>query len=185
MIQRINPRSRADQYGSRINRDHSPLLVYTIPSLSILLGSLIPALPIAAVMPFLPPIGFMILIGWRLMRPGLLPLWAGVPFGMFDDLFSGQPFGSAIFLWSLAMIGIELFEARYPWSGFWQNWLTAGLVIGAYLVLMLVFSGTSPSIHHVIASGPQFLLSILLYPIISRMVAWFDRLRLLRLRRLA
>ena len=66
------------------------------------------------------------LLGWRMVRPGLLPLWAGAPLGAFDDLVSGQPFGSAILLWSLAMIAIELIETRFPWRGFWQDWFTAG-----------------------------------------------------------
>lgn len=183
MIQRMNPRSRSDQYGRRINREQYPLLVYTVPTLSIMLGSIAPMLPMAGLMPIMPPLGFMIFIGWRLVRPGLLPLWAGLPLGAFDDMFSGQPFGSAILLWSVAMIAIELLEARYPWRGFWQDWFTASLVAAVYLLLMLVFSGTSPSIHHLTAAGPQFLLSLLLYPIIARMVAWLDRLRLLRLRR--
>ena len=183
MIQRINPRSRADQYGRRINRDHAPLLVYTVPAFTIMLGSILPVLPIAGVMPIIPPIGFMLFLGWRLMRPGLLPLWAGLPLGAFDDLFSGQPFGSAIFLWSITMIVVELFESRYPWRGFWQDWLTAGLIALGYLFLQLVFSGTSPSINHIVAAGPQVLLSILIYPIIARLVAWFDRMRLLRLRK--
>ncbi len=179
----MNPQSRSDKYGRRINREQYPLLVYTIPTLSIMLGSIAPLLPLTGLMPMLPPLGFMMLLGWRLVRPGLLPLWAGLPLGAFDDLFSGQPFGSAILLWSVALIVIELFEARYPWRGFWQDWFTASLVAAAYVLLMLVFSGTAPSVHHLSAAGPQFLLSLLLYPIIARMVAWLDRFRLLRLRR--
>lgn len=181
-MQRLNPRSRADRYGRRINRDHSPLLVYIVPWLSIMLGSAIAVLPLSATIPIMPPLGFLLLLGWRLLRPGLLPLWCALPLGAFDDLFSGQPFGSAILLWSLAMIAIEIFESRFPWRGFWQDWFTAGIAALGYLTAALVFSGTSPSIHHVFASLPQLMLSIILYPIIARMVAALDRLRLLRIR---
>ncbi len=77
----------------------------------------------------------MILIAWRLVRPGLLPLWIGMPLGAFDDLFSGQPFGSAIMLWSLAMLALEAVEARFPWRNVWQDWAAAAALIAAYLIL--------------------------------------------------
>src|SRR3546814_6157237 len=54
-------------------------------------------------------------------------MWSGAVLGAIDDRFSGQPFGSAILLWSLAMLVLEFVEARFPWRGFWQDWLTAGL----------------------------------------------------------
>ena len=37
---------------------------------------------------------------------------------MFDDLFSGQPMGSAMLLWSVAMIALEAIEQRFPWRGY-------------------------------------------------------------------
>ena len=114
------------------------------------------------------------------MRPGLMPLWIGVPLGAFDDLFSGQPFGSAIMLWSLAMIALELVETRFPWRGFWQDWFSAGIVIVLYLLLAIPAAGIVPNIHLLFAILPQMLLSVLLYPIIARMVAALDTLRLTR-----
>lgn len=179
-MERINPKARADQYGNRLNREESALIAYTLPYLSIMLGSLIPALPLAVGMPIMPPLGFLMLIGWRIMRPGLLPLWVGAPLGAFDDLFSGQPFGSAILLWSLAMIALELVEARFPWRGFWQDWFSAGLATIAYLLLAIPAAGIIPNIHLLFAILPQVLLSVLLYPIIARMVAALDTLRLTR-----
>ena len=59
-----------------------------LPWLTILLGSLTPWLPVIAPAPVLPPFGFLFLLAWRLLRPGLLPLWAGLPLGLFDDLYS-------------------------------------------------------------------------------------------------
>jgi hypothetical protein len=61
---------------------------------AILFGSLPPWLPIIAPAPVPPPLGFLLLLAWRLLRPGLLPPWAGLPLGLFDDLYSGQPTGS-------------------------------------------------------------------------------------------
>ena len=73
-------------------------------STTILLASYLQSVPIATSGPLLPPIGFLFLLGWRLLRPGVLPIWSGLIFGIWDDLFSGQPFGSAIFLLSAAML---------------------------------------------------------------------------------
>lgn len=165
-----------------INRDHSPLFAQGLPLLTVLLGSLTPFLPVITAGPVMPPIGFMIFIAWRLVRPGLFPLWIGFPLGAFDDLFSGQPFGSAILLWSLTMLALETLEARFPWRGFWQDWITASALLAAYLVISAVVAGPGFELWHVKLILPQLLLSILLFPIIARMVAMFDRVRLYRVR---
>jgi rod shape-determining protein MreD len=184
VIEQLNPRARRDTFGSKINRDHSPLLAFGLPWLSILLGSLTPLLPVIAPAPVLPPFAYLLLLAWRLMRPGLLPLWSGLPLGAFDDLYSGQPFGSGVLLFSLTMIGIELLDVRFPWRSFWQDWIIAIGVIAAYLVLALALSGGRPTEADLIALAPQFLLSIVVFPVIARIVSLLDRLRLLRVRRL-
>lgn len=171
---------RSDSYSRESMRSHSKLRAYVIPYLSIMLGSILPSLVFASAMPFIPPMGFLMLLTWRIMRPGFLPMWIGVPLGAFDDLFSGQPFGSAIFLWSLAMIIIEFVEARFPWRGFWQDWFTANIGAVLYIVLAMFASGALPNLHQFTASAPQLLLSVLLYPIIARMVAFLDKIRLKR-----
>jgi rod shape-determining protein MreD len=184
MIERINPHSRSDRYGSRINRTHSPLRARSVPWLSIMLGSLLPIVLIADVMPLLPPLGFLMLVAWRMVRPGLLPLWAGVPLGAFDDLVSGQPFGCAILLWSLAMIGIELIEARFPWRGFWQDWFAASLAGVLVWLAGLLLSGARPTPQMLLVALPQALLVLLFYPVLARLVAGLDRFRLARARRI-
>jgi rod shape-determining protein MreD len=185
MIDPINPRARRDAFGSKINRDHSSLLAFGLPWLSIALGSLTPLLPIIASSPIVPPFAYLLLLAWRLMRPGLLPLWAGLPLGAIDDLFSGQPFGSGVLLFSLTLIGVEVLEARFPWRSFWQDWAIAIAVIAAYLVIAAVVSGAHVDRELLLALGPQFGLSILTFPIVARLVSLLDRLRLLRVRRLA
>jgi rod shape-determining protein MreD len=185
MIDPISPRARRDAFGSKINRDHSPMLAFGVPWASILLASLTPWLPIIAPAPIVPPLAYMLLLAWRLMRPGLLPLWAGLPLGAFDDLFSGQPFGSGILLFSLTMIGIELLEVRFPWRSFWQDWIIAIGVLAAYLLVAALVSGAHVDRVMLMALIPQFGLSVLMFPIIARIVSMLDRLRLLRIRRLA
>ena len=184
MIDRLDPPVRHRAYGSGgINRVESPIRANSVPYISIVLGSLLPFLLLADVMPVTPPLGYMLFLGWRLMRPGLMPLWVGVPLGAFDDLFSGQPFGSAILLYSLTMIALEIIETRFPWRGFWQDWFTAGLGILLYIIAAMTVSGATLSVHLFIATIPQILVAILVYPLVARVIAWLDRFRLSRSRR--
>ncbi|PLK23549.1 rod shape-determining protein MreD [Porphyrobacter sp. TH134] len=183
-MERLDPRARSDLYGLRINRAPYPWRVRSVPYVSIMLGSLLPVLLIADLMPLVPPLGFIMLLGWRMVRPGLLPLWAGAPLGAFDDLVSGQPFGSAILLWSLAMIGLEIIETRFPWRGFWQDWFTASVLALLYWFAALLVSGAKASPEMMLVAVPQALLSLLLYPITARMVASLDRFRLARARKI-
>ncbi|MXO64543.1 rod shape-determining protein MreD [Altericroceibacterium endophyticum] len=183
MISPINPRARQDRFGRKINRDHSRILALSIPWLTVLIGSLVPLLPIITPVPVVPPLAFITMLAWRLVRPGLLPLWAGVPFGLVDDLFSGQPFGSGILLFSLALIAIEALEMRFPWRSFFQDWLTASVLITAYLLCCWLFSGAIPGHVQLTVIVPQILLSLVLFPVIARMVSVFDRFRLMRVRR--
>jgi rod shape-determining protein MreD len=183
-MEQLNPQSRRDPYGSRINRAPSTLRVYLVPWLTILLGSLTPWLPIIAPAPILPPFGFLLLLAWRLLRPGLLPPWAGLPLGLFDDFYSGQPMGSGVLLFSIALIVIELIEIRFPWRNFWFDWLTAiGLTV-PYLIIAATLSGTDLTLVQLGVLGPQILLSVVLFPIIARVVAMLDRFRLMRVRRI-
>ena len=184
MIDRINPRARSDAYGSKINRSHSPLRAIGIPVVTILLGSLSPWLPFIASVPLLPPLGYLFFVAWRLGRPGLLPMWSGAAFGLIDDLFSGQPFGSAIFLWSLTLLVIEAIETRFPWRSFFQDWLVATALIAAYLFMGAVLAGIVSSPARLALLLPQFLFAMLFYPILARFVAMLDRFRLRRVRRL-
>jgi rod shape-determining protein MreD len=126
----------------------------------------------------------MLLIAWRLMRPGLLPMWAGLPLGAFDDLFSGQPFGSGILLFSLALIVIELIELRLPWRGFLLDWLLGSAITAVYLAVAALVSGARISPVQLIVIVPQLMLAVVLYPIVARLVAALDRARLTRVRRL-
>lgn len=182
-MERLDPRSRRDRFGSRINRDHSPVLAYSVPWLSVMLGSLTPFLPIIAPAPVLPPLAFMLLLAWRFLRPGLLPLWAGFPLGLFDDLYSGQPFGSGIVLFSLGMLATELLDARLPWRGFLLDWAAAALLIVAYILLAALISGSRLTPVQMQVIIPLVLISVAPFPLVARLVALLDRLRLMRIRR--
>ena len=163
----------------RINRAPSPILAVSLPWLLVMVGSLSPAWPIISSAPLVPPFGFLLLIAWQQLRPGLFPIWAGLPLGMFDDLYSGQPIGSAVMLWSLTMLALEFLEVRFPWRGVVLNWLSAGGIITAYLVLALMVANAGGGSAAISVLVPQILLSILAYPIAARLVGAVDRFRLI------
>ncbi|WP_338465789.1 rod shape-determining protein MreD [Novosphingobium sp. ZN18A2] len=181
---RIVARTDNRRAPNQINRDTSPILAIGVPWASILLASMASLSPVIASAPIMPPLGFMLLITWRMMRPGLLPVWAGLPLGAFDDLYSGQPMGSAVVLWSLAMLAMEFVDERYLWRGFFQDWLAAAGLFAGYLLLGAVIAGIASGYILPFAVLPQLVLTIALYPAVSGLVALLDRFRLTRFRTL-
>jgi len=172
------PTRPAREYESRFDREQSMLKMLAIPIASVALASMITALPIFTDEPLLPPFGLLMFLSWRLMRPGLLPVWSGVPFGLMDDLFSGQPFGSAGLLWSLAMLIIEIIDSRAIWRDHVQDWLIAAILIAAVLLGGLWIAGMAHAAPKPVVLLPQIILSILLYPLAVRICARLDSWRL-------
>ena len=168
----------------RINRAPSPTLAVAVPWLVVMLGSLSPLWPIVSSAPVLPPFGFLLLVAWQQMRPGLFPVWAGLPLGLFDDLYSGQPLGSAVMLWSLTMLALDLLEFRFPWRGIALNWLAASGIIALYLVLTLQIAKLGGGGAPLSVLGPQYILSVLAFPLAARLVGLADRFRLIPIRTL-
>ena len=166
----------------RINRAPSPILARGVPWASVMLLSLMPFAPLFVSAPIVPPLAFMALLAWRMLRPGMLPVWAGAPLGAFDDLYSGQPFGSAILLWSVAMLVMELVDVRLRWRGFVQDWALAAALIAGYLVLAILLANLTGGTAPVRTILPQIALAVVSHPLVTRLVAAFDKLRLLPLK---
>lgn len=168
----------------RINRAPLPLLAIGLPWASVILASMASFSPIIASAPVLPPLAYIMLLGWRMLRPGMLPVWAGLPLGLVDDLYSGQPFGSGILLWSLTMLAMEIIDERFLWRGFAQDWMAASLLTAIYLVLCSTLAGIATGYPLPIVIVPQLLMSVMLYPVVTGIIALLDRVRLLPLKRL-
>ena len=164
-----------DLVPARINRAPSPWVAGGLPWVTVMLASMASFSPIVASAPVVPPLAYMVFLAWRMLRPSLLPVWA------FDDLFSGQPLGSGIVLWSAAMLAMEAVDNRFLWRSFRQDWVAAGLLIAVYLALGAVFAGLAAGYPLPLVIGPQLLAALVLYPIVTQIVALFDRIRLLPL----
>jgi len=139
--------------------------------LSVVLASMVTLLPIIATFPFLPPFGLLMLLGWRLTRAESLKVWAPVPLGFLDDMMSGQPPGSAMLLWTVCFIVIDVLDTRLMWRDFWQDWLIAAGSITFCLIagrLVAVPFGA----HVDTALLMQILICVALFPLVSRYCAW-------------
>ena len=113
------------QQGGAFAPEPSPTAAWAIPAASIVAGSLITIVPLVATFPVLPPLGLMVLLAWRLLRPDTVRIWSPLPFGFFDDLVSGQPLGSAILLWTVSFLIVDLLDQRLMSRDF-----CAGLGVG-------------------------------------------------------
>ena len=85
-------------------------------------------------------------------------------------------------LWSVAVIGMDYFEARFPWRGFALDWLLAALVIAAYLALSLQVANLAGGATPLFVLAPQLAVAVLIYPLTARIVGAVDRFRLIPVR---
>ncbi|MEI9852253.1 MAG: rod shape-determining protein MreD [Sphingomonas sp.] len=157
-----------------LGRSERPPRARWLAPLSVAIGSLVTILPVIATFPFLPPFGLLMLLGWRMHRADSLKVWAPVPLGLIDDLVSGQPLGSAMLLWTLCFLAIDVLDTRLVWRDFWQDWLIAAGAIGFCLIAGRLVA--APIGAHVdTAIILQVVASAALFPLVTRLCAWLDR----------
>ncbi len=152
--------------------------VRVVPVLATMLASLATLLPIVATAPLMPPAGFVMLLAWRMLRPELWPVWIGIPLGLFDDLFSGQPLGTAMSLWTITLLIFDLIDSYVIWRDYWIDWLLAVIAIALYVLAGYWFSGLRGSPMTIDVLVPQILLSFLVFPLFVRICVRLDRWRL-------
>lgn len=147
-----------------------------LPWLTVMGGSLVTVFPVAANLPLLPPFGLLMLLAWRLLAPLALRRWAPALLGLFDDCLSGQPMGSAMLLWTVSFFLIDLFDQRTLFRAFAQDWLIAAVCIAFCLIGgRLVATPLGGHVDSVLVV--QVIVSILIFPVAARVVAWVDRRR--------
>lgn len=165
------------RYQARLNREPSQLALVGIPTGSVMLGSMATLLPIIASMPVLPPFGLLFLIAWRMLVRDLWPVWAALPLGLFDDMFSGQPIGSAMLIWTLVFFVIDLFDRGMMWRDYRQDWGIASGLIALALGGGLWIANATGGDTGLLVILPQIIFAALLYPLVVRACAALDRLR--------
>ncbi len=164
----------------KLGRHPSRFRLVGTPVITVMLGSMLTALPLIAQSPILPPFGLLLLLSWRLLRPDMWRVWIGVPLGLFDDLSSGQPIGSAMFLWTVTLIAIDAVEYRLVWRSYRQDWLIAALAIIFCIAGGVFFARiTGGGDVKLLLVAPQTLWTILLFPFVVRQCARIDRWRVM------
>ncbi len=165
------------QPRTRIDRAPTTARMVGIPVATVMLGSMLTLLPVISTAPLLPPFGFMALVAWRQLHRTLWPVWITLPLGLFDDMLSGQPIGSAILLWTLAFLALELFDRRMIWRDVWQEWGLAALLTTSVLLGGLLVANAKGGNADAVILLPQIIISALLIPMVTRGCALLDVLR--------
>lgn len=153
-----------------------------VPVATVMFASALPLmLPMVASSPVLPPLGLLLFLCWQLLRIEMWPVWIGLPLGLWDDLFSGAPIGTAVGLWTLATIAIHYFSQRVYWRGFIHDWGVAALLIAAIQALAALIAHPDAHMGRVLGLvAPQIIISALLVPLFLRLTGKFDNFRLKR-----
>ena len=164
----------------RLGRHPSRFRITGTPVITVMLGSAVTALPVIAQAPVMPPFGLLLMLSWRLLRPELWRTWIGLPLGLFDDIMSGQPIGSTMFLWTVTLIGVDAIEHRMVWRSYRQDWLIASAAIifcvAGGVFFARITGGGDIKLQLVL---PQMLWTILLFPFVVRQCARIDRWRVM------
>ena len=149
-----------------------------VPAVSVMIASLLIALPIVSTSGWFPDFGFLVLIAWRLLRADSWPAWWAAPLGLFNDLVTGHPIGLSIAVWTAAMLLLDLADRRTMWRGYWLEWALAALMLlaneAAEWRVAQVMGASLPFVTVV----PPLLISILSFPVIAWFVSRLDRWRL-------
>ena len=150
-----------------------------IPAISVLVACLLTALPIISTSGWYPDFGFLVLIGWRLLRADAWPAWWAAPLGFFNDVMTGHPIGFSITLWTAAMLVLDLADRRTMWRGYWLEWIFAAVLLlaneAAEWRVAQVMGASLPFLNTVV---PPLLISILAFPIVAWIISRIDRWRL-------
>lgn len=150
-----------------------------IPAASVIAGSLLCLVPLIAQAPLMPPLALMIFLAWRFLRPEVWPIWAGLPFGLFDDLLSGSPLGSGMLLWTIILLALDIAENRAMWRDYWIDWFAATGALTFYIMADMVLNALTGGGWLIAPLLPQIAASILLFPLVLRLCARLDRRRLM------
>src|SRR3546814_11564658 len=106
------------------------------------------------------------------------PVWIGLPLGLWDDLFSGAPIGTAVGLWTLASIAIAYSSQRIYWRGFFHDWAIAALLVAIIQSLAALITHPTAEPGKVLGLVlQQIIISALLVPLFMRLTGKFDTFR--------
>jgi rod shape-determining protein MreD len=170
--------ARAALSGSqRFGRGPSAFATF-IPAASVVLASLLAALPVVSTAGWFPDLGFLTFISWRLLRADPWPAWWVAPLGLVNDLFTGYSIGFSIALWSAAMLALDLIDRRTMWRDYWIEWMLAAVLIAINEALQFEVARMSGAEVSFAFMVPPLLISICVFPLVAWIVSRMDSRRL-------
>ena len=170
---------RAALAGRKINQGPLPFAQF-MPAAFVVVASLLSALPIISTSGWYPDFGYLVLLAWRLLRSDPWPAWWAAPLGLINDLFTGQPIGFSVALWSVTMLALDLIDRRTIWRDYWIEWILAA----AFLFMHDFFEWELASVMNAgvpfTTVLPALVIAVLSFPLAAWIVARIDRWRLSR-----
>lgn len=163
--------------NKRINKGPRTLAAW-MPMASVLAASLLSLLPIVSSHGWYPDFGFLVLIGWRLLRSDPWPAWWAAPMGLFNDLIGGWPIGQSVALWSATMLLLDLADRRTMWRDYWIEWALACLLILLNCWVQWRLAAVVGASRPFVAVLPSLIISIFIFPVAAWAVSRIDRWRL-------
>jgi rod shape-determining protein MreD len=149
-----------------------------LPAASVVVASLLSALPIISTSGWYPDFGFLALIAWRLLRSDPWPAWWAAPLGFANDLITGAPIGLSVALWTATMILLDLVDRRTIWRDYWIEWALAALLLLLNELIEQWVAGMMGAPVPIVSLAPPLLISIFAFPIAAWAVGRIDHWRL-------
>ena len=149
-----------------------------VPAISVIIASLLTALPIISSSGWYPDFAFLVLIAWRLLRADVWPAWWAAPLGFVNDLVAGQPIGFSVAVWTAAMLLLDLVDRRTMWRGYWLEWALASFLLLANEAAEWRVAQIMDASLPFLTVLPPLLISILAFPVVAWLVSRLDRWRL-------
>ena len=149
-----------------------------VPAVTVVLAALLSALPIISASGWYPDFGYLVFIGWRLLRADPWPAWWAAPLGFVNDLFTGYPLGFSIALWSATMLALDLIDRRTMWRDYWIEWVLATVLLTIDEWLQWRIAAISGARVPFLAVVPPLVISVCVFPLSAWIAARLDRWRL-------
>ncbi|WP_343347794.1 rod shape-determining protein MreD [Sphingomicrobium sp. XHP0239] len=171
ILRRRQRRPSAFEQGPRKNAE-------ALPAVSVVVAGMLALIPAMSTTGWWPDFGLMALIAWRLQRSDPFPNWAAIPLGLFNDLITLHPLGLSVVCFTIALIVLDVMDARRIRGTFFTDWFVAILLISIAEFIQLwiaAIQGAAMPLNVIIA---PIVISSLLFPVMAGIVAMLDRYRL-------
>lgn len=161
----------------RIGAGPTPFAAF-IPAASVVAASFLAALPVVSMSGWFPDFGFLVLIAWRLLRSDPWPAWWAAPLGLVNDMFTGQPIGFSIALWSATMLALDLIDRRTMWRDYWIEWGLAAVFLFIHEWLEWQIAAATGAVVPFTRVLPPVLVATFTFPLVAWVVSRIDQWRL-------